>query len=230
MDRIRVLIADDHPLIRQGLVRVIRLDPLLDVVGEAADGKEVIEKAEQLHPHIIIMDLNMPRMDGLQATRQIKQRFPDIRVIALTVEDSEQRVIEVIRAGVSGYILKDVDPDALASTIKAVYAGEMVIHPRITAMLCREMEQDGERGGNHDQQCSCVSRPPGETLNTGLTPREVQILKYMASGVHNKDIARMLYISEKTVKNHITNIFRKLDVEDRTQAVISAVKLKLVNL
>ena len=125
MDRIKVLIADDHPLIRQGLVKVIRLDPSLDVIGEAADGEEVIEKAAQLRPHIIIMDLNMPRMDGLEATKQIKQRFPDIKVVALTVEDSEQKVVEVIRAGVSGYILKDVDPDALASTIKAVYKGEM---------------------------------------------------------------------------------------------------------
>ncbi len=230
MDRVKVLIADDHPLIRQGLVKVIRLDPSLDVIGEAADGEEVIEKAAQLRPHIIIMDLNMPRMDGLEATKQIKQRFPDIKVVALTVEDSEQKVVEVIRAGVSGYILKDVDPDALASTIKAVYKGEMVIHPGITAMLCRELGQKGSEPNGNQGHCGVDSPCPGEYVDVCLTPREVQILKHIASGIHNKDIARRLFISEKTVKNHISSIFRKLNVEDRTQAVISAVKLKLVNL
>lgn len=230
MDRVKVLIADDHPLIRQGLVKVIRLDPSLDVIGEAADGEEVIEKAAQLRPHIIIMDLNMPRMDGLEATKQIKQRFPDIKVVALTVEDSEQKVVEVIRAGVSGYILKDVDPDALASTIKAVHKGEMVIHPGITAMLCRELGQKGSEPNGNQGHCGVDFPCPGEYMDVCLTPREVQILKHIASGIHNKDIARRLFISEKTVKNHISSIFRKLNVEDRTQAVISAVKLKLVNL
>jgi len=230
MDRVRVLIADDHPLIRQGLVKVIRLDPSLDVIGEASDGEEVIEKAAQLSPHIIIMDLNMPRMDGLEATKQIKQRFPDIKVVALTVEDSEQKVVEVIRAGVSGYILKDVDPDALASTIKAVYKGEMVVHPGITAMLCRELGQESSEADRNHGPRGIDSRCSGGSLDVSLTAREVQILKYIASGVHNKDIASHLFISEKTVKNHITSIFRKLNVEDRTQAVISAVKLKLVSL
>ncbi|WP_418791045.1 response regulator [Phosphitispora sp. TUW77] len=230
MDQIRILIADDHPLIRQGLIKVIRLDPLLNVVGEAADGEDVVEKSGQLQPHIIIMDLNMPKMDGLEATKQIKQKFPEIKVIALTVEDSEQKVVSVIRAGVSGYVLKDVDPDALAATIKAVYKGEMVIHPRVTAMLCRELEQDDREPNTNHRQHAVDPGSFNENLKVNLTSREIQILKYIASGVHNKDIARLLYISEKTVKNHITNIFRKLNVEDRTQAVISAVKLKLVNL
>ena len=225
MDRVKVLIADDHPLIRQGLVKVIRLDSAIEIVGEAADGEEAVKKAAELRPDVILMDLNMPIVDGLEATRIIKDKFPDIRVIALTVEDSEQKVIKVIRAGVSGYILKDVAPEALISTIRAVCAGEMVIHPKITGMLCREIKTEGITSGQDRK-----SNKPGEDLQISLTPREAQILKYIAQGVHNKDIARLLYISEKTVKNHITSIFRKLDVEDRTQAVISAVRLKMVNL
>jgi len=218
---VKVLIADDHPLIRQGLVRVLSLDPVIEVIGEAVNGEDAIAKTERFRPDIILMDLYMPEMDGFEAAKIIRENYPDTKIIALTVEDSEQRVLEGIKAGVQGYILKDVEPDALASTIKAVYAGEMVIHPKITSMLFRELEQTaGCQGDSHARGNEKVR----------LTPREVEILECIARGIHNKEIASRLFISEKTVKNHITNIFKKLQVEDRTQAALSAIKMKLVNL
>lgn len=222
MGPVKVLIADDHPLIREGLVKIINMDPAIEVVGEAVDGEDVINKTEDVNPDIIIMDLNMPKLDGLEAARIIRNKQPHIKVIVLTVEDSEHRVFEVIKSGAQGYLLKDVDPDALASTIKAVHAGETVIHPKITSMLFREFERVAEYAGfgfgtrNND--------------NIDLTPREAEVLKYITEGIHNKEIASQLFISEKTVKNHITSIFRKLQVDDRTQAALFAIKLKLVNL
>jgi len=218
---VKVLIADDHPLIRQGLVQVLSFDAGIQVVGEAVNGEDAVEKAKRHRPDVILMDLYMPEMDGFEASKIILAACPEIKIIALTVEDSEQRVVEGIKAGVRGYILKDVEPEALASTIKAVNAGETVIHPKITSLLFKELER--------------VSADPGEDNpsaggKTRLTPREMEILECIARGIHNKEIASRLFISEKTVKNHITNIFRKLQVEDRTQAALFAIKRKLVNL
>jgi len=217
---VKVLVADDHPLMREGLVRVMRIDSSIEVVGEAADGEAVVKKAGELQPDVVVMDLHMPRMGGLEATRAIKKLYPRIKIIALTVEDSEQRVIEVIKAGAEGYVLKDIHPDALASTIRAVHAGETVIHPGIAAVLFRKP------GHAIETAATRLEGGPGE--NTRLTPREIQVLEYLAMGVHNKEIADNLFISEKTVKNHITSIFRKLQVEDRTQAALSAIKMRLV--
>ncbi len=222
MQAVKVLIADDHPLIRQGLVKVINFDPEIEVVGEACDGEDVIKKAAALRPDLILMDLNMPKLDGLEAARIIRDSNPEVQIIALTVEDSEQKVMEVIKCGVRGYILKDVEPDALISTVKAVHTGETVIHPRITSMLFRELER---HTGNPADEMGL-----GGCGDSGLTPRETEILEYLAKGVPNKEIASRLFISEKTVKNHITSIFKKLQAEDRTQAVLSALKMKLVHL
>jgi DNA-binding NarL/FixJ family response regulator len=229
LEPVKVLIADDHPLIREGLIKVIELDPGIRVIGEAGDGEDVITKAMELQPDVIIMDIHMPRKDGLEATGIIKREYPGIKVVALTVEDSEQKVIEVIRAGVSGYILKDIEPEALSSTIRAVHAGEMVIHPKITSMLFKELAQ--ATGQRLDEVGLDNSVEVGSSLEQfELTPRETEILRYIAQGIHNREMAAMLYISEKTVKNHISSIFRKLQVKDRTQAALSAIKFKLVNL
>jgi len=216
-----VLIADDHPLILQGLARVMKYYQEITVVGEAKDGEDVVNKAGDLQPDVIIMDLNMPKMDGLEATKIIRKQFPKIQVIALTVEDSEQRVIEVVKSGVRGYILKDVEPDALVSSIKAVHEGETVIHPKITSKLFRELERVTENPGANTHDDSEERR---------LTPREIEVLEYIVMGAHNRDIASSLFISEKTVKNHISSIFRKLKVEDRTQVALSAIKAKIVKL
>ncbi|TLN00093.1 response regulator transcription factor [bacterium] len=221
LDLIRVLIADDHALIREGLTRVLGIEPALTVVGEAVDGRDAVEKTRSLDPDVVLMDLHMPQMGGLEAARLIKKELPHIRIIALTVDDREKSVLEVFGAGVSGYILKDIAPDALVSTIRAVFAGETVMDQQISRMFFDELTG---------------ILPSAETAagvtagNETLTPREEEILCLIACGVHNKDIANKLFISEKTVKNHISSIFRKLGVEDRTQAVLFAIKNKMVDL
>lgn len=220
MDPVKVMIADDHPLIREGLVKVIGLEPTLRVVGEAVDGEDLINKAGSTMPDVILFDLHMPNMDGLEAAKIIRERYPNIRLIALTVEDSEQRVVEVIKSGVNGYILKDIEPGALASAIAAVHAGGTVIHPQISSILFRELSSTKRNN-------AAYADLPNESYR--LTSREVQVLSFITQGMHNRQIAGHLYISEKTVKNHVTNIFKKLAVEDRTQAVLTAIKQKLVD-
>lgn len=221
MDLIRLLIADDHALLREGLTRVLGLDPTLAVVGEAVDGLDAVEKTRLLNPDVVLMDLHMPQMGGLEAARLIKEEFPDIRIIALTVDDREKSVLEVFSAGVSGYILKDIAPEALVSTIRAVFAGETVMDRQVSMMFFKEINN------------FLPSAEVAAGISAGkepLTPREEEILSLIASGAHNRNIADKLFISEKTVKNHITSIFRKLGVEDRTQAVLFAIKNKMVNL
>lgn len=216
MDLVRVLIADDHALLREGLTRVLGLDPAIKVVGEAADGRDAVEKTRLLNPHVVLMDLHMPRMGGLEAARMIKEEFPAVRIIALTVDDREKSVLEVFNAGVSGYVLKDIAPEALVSTIRAVSAGETVMDEQISRIFFKELIN---------------FLPVNETVaaKEPLTPREEEVLSLIAGGAHNRDIAGRLFISEKTVKNHITSIFRKLGVEDRTQAALFAIRHKMIN-
>lgn len=221
MQEIRVLIADDHALIREGITKVLSLEPKIVVVGEAPDGEAVLIKAKELKPDIILMDINMPRVSGIEAAKQLKRDLPEVKIIALTVHDDDQRIFEGIKAGVAGYMLKDVDADTLLKTIKNVHAGETVIHPAVTTRLLGEFNRLNE-----------VAEAVGErdAVTELLTHRELEILKQIARGKSNRDIAEILCISEKTVKNHISNIFRKIQVEDRTQAALFAVKTKLVDL
>lgn len=214
MKEIRVLLVDDHTLIRDGLKRILGLEPGICVVGDAANGQQAVELAGELCPDVVIMDINMPEMNGIEAARLIKQRHPLMGIIALTIHDDEEYVLELINAGVSGYLLKDVSSEALIESIDRVYAGENVFHPVITRKMLGEFRR--------------LTGGVGERPR--LTVREQEVLEHVARGENNKEIAGMLYISEKTVKNHLTNIFRKLGVDDRTQAVLYAVKNKLVQL
>lgn len=218
MNIIRVVIADDHPLIREGLRRVLSLDKQIQVVGEAANGEEAIELVTNTQPHVILMDLNMPRFSGMDAAKVILQANPAVRIIALTVEDSERKIVELIKNGVSGYLLKDVSVEALVSTIKAVHAGETVITPQVTQALLKETLEGGRGAAS------------GESVSEALTTREMEIIRLIAAGKNNKDIAEELYISQKTVKNHISSIFRKINVQDRTQAALYAIKSNLVDM
>lgn len=214
MKEIRVLLVDDHMLIRDGLKRILALEPGISVVGDGSNGREALELTAALSPDVVIMDINMPEMNGIEAARLIRERYPRTAIIALTIHDDEEYVCELVNAGISGYLLKDVSADELVESINRVCAGESVFHPVITQKVLGEFRR---LTGSKEE------RPR-------LTLREQEVLEYVARGKNNREIARLLYISEKTVKNHLTNIFRKLEVDDRTQAVLYAVKNKLVKL
>ncbi|SMB95356.1 two component transcriptional regulator, LuxR family [Thermanaeromonas toyohensis ToBE] len=208
--KIAVLIADDHPLVREGIRKILSLEPRIVVVGEAADGHTVIELARKLKPRIILMDINLPLINGLEATRVIRREVPQAEVIALTIHEEEEYIMELFRAGAAGYLLKDISAEGLVEAILQVAQGVPVIHPGVTKKMLRLLTESPCEG----------PKAPG----TSLTRREKEILAYVVKGESNKQIARRLYISEKTVKNHLTRIFRKIGVQDRTQAAVYALK------
>lgn len=217
MMAIKVVIADDHALLREGLAKILSLESNFLIVGEANCGDEAIALTRTLKPDVILMDINMPGLNGIEATKIIKEEMPQVGIIALTIHEDEEYIFELVRAGVSGYILKDIQPEQLIKAIKDVAEGKTAIQPNITAKLLGEFNRLSDRKTN---MFSCDQ----------LTARELEVIKLIAQGMPNKEIASTLYISEKTVKNHITNIFRKLNVEDRTQAALFALKNKIVEL
>ncbi len=212
---VKVLIADDHTLLREGLVKILSIEPNIEVVAEAKDGAEAIEQARIYNPDVILMDINMPHTNGIEATKAIKAEKPEIGIIALTIHDQEEYLFELIRCGISGYVLKDINPDELVTTILGVAAGQSFIPPSLTTKVFQELNR---LSGLKDHN------------NYGLTKRELDVLKEIAHGLSNKEIADKLYISEKTVKNHLTNIFQKLGVNDRTQAALFTIKHNLVDI
>ncbi|HOB12460.1 MAG TPA: response regulator transcription factor [Syntrophomonadaceae bacterium] len=211
MGKIKVIIADDHALVREGLRRLLELDPNIEVLTEVGDGQGAINMARKLRPDVVIMDVNMPGTDGIVATRVIKREMPSVRVVALTIYEDEE-VIEMVKAGVSAYVLKDVAGSELIDTIYKVMNGELVIHPRVANRLVREITRS-------DQKKDTVR----------LTKRERDVLACLVKGHTNKEMADFMFISEKTVKNHLTSIFRKLGVKDRTQAAVYALKNHIVS-
>lgn len=215
--KIKVVIVDDHPLVREGLRKILEMGNDIEVVDEAGDGQGAINVVRSLKPNVVLMDINMPGTNGIEATRVIKRDLPGVGIIALTIHEEEEYVLELVRAGVSGYVLKDINPAKLIETIKTVAQGHSIIDPSITNKIFGEISRLSKYRR---------AREEWETL----TDREMDVLKHMAQGCSNKEIAKNLTISEKTVKNHITNIFRKLEVEDRTQAVLFAIKHRLVEL
>jgi DNA-binding NarL/FixJ family response regulator len=201
---IRVLIADDHPVVRQGLRTFLGVQEDIDVVGEAAGGGEVVSQAEALTPDVILLDLNMPGVDGLTALRELRGRGVAARVLVLTSVGERARVLPVVRAGAAGYLYKDVDPHALVQAIRAVHDGHVLFAPEAAdAMLAADQ---------------------GEKAATPLTERESEVLVQIARGRSNREIARVLVVSEKTVKTHVSNILMKLGLQDRTQAALYAVR------
>lgn len=214
---IRVLIVDDHQVVREGLRTFLQLSAGVTVAGEAAGGAEAVELVRKLEPDVVLMDLVMPGMDGIEATRRIKALGLPARVIALTSFTEDDKVFPAIQAGASSYLLKDVSPDALVEAIRAVHRGEARLHPDITRKL---MEQVARRPG-----------PEGEALGQveSLTARELDVVRLVAEGYSNADIAQRLVISEKTVKTHISNILGKLQLQDRTQLAVYAIRKGLVD-
>jgi len=213
--KIRVLIADDHQVVRQGLLTFLELQPDIVVVGEAADGLAAVEKAQQLQPHVVLMDLVMPGLDGIAATRKIRALLPAVQVIVLTSFTEDDKVFPAIQAGAASYLLKDVEPDELVEAIRAVHRGEARLHPDIARKLMEQLTH--AQPGAHEA-------PPaaGE-----LTARELEVVRLVAAGRSNQEIARTLVISDKTVKTHMSNILGKLNLQDRTQLAIFALKTGL---
>ncbi len=209
-EKIRVVIADDHVLVREGLRKLLELDHSIEVLTEVGDGQGAINIARKQQIDVILMDINMPGTNGITATQVIKREIPSIKIIALTIYEDEE-VVEMVRAGVSAYVLKDVAGSDLIDTIHKVMNGEIVIHPRVANRLVSEL-----------------TRAEQENDDVKLTKREKDVLGLLVKGNSNKEMAENMFISEKTVKNHLTSIFRKLGVKDRTQAAVYALKNHIV--
>jgi len=219
MSKIRVLVADDQEVIRTGLSIILNHQPDLEVVGQAVDGEQAVAMAQALEPDVILMDLKMPQLNGIQATRQIIAARPKTQIIILTTYDTDDWVFDGIRAGAIGYLLKDTAGDQLAEAVRGALRGESQIDPGVARKVLREFQRLPPKRKTADE-------PPLEQL----TEREEDVLKLMADGLPNKDIAARLSLSEGTVKNHISVILDKLHANDRTQAVITALKRGLVDL
>jgi two-component system, NarL family, response regulator LiaR len=205
---IRVAIADDHAVVRQGLRTFLGLQEGMEVVGEAADGEEAVALVERTAPDVVLLDLVMPRVDGLEAIRRIRERAPATRILVLTSFADDHTVLPAVRAGAAGYLLKDVQPPELAGAIRTVHAGEALLAPTVATMLVEQLA--AEDGG-------------GAERGENLTPREREVLALVARGRANKAIALDLGVSERTVKTHVSNILGKLNLTDRTQAAVYAV-------
>lgn len=213
MDKIGVLLVDDHRVVRQGLRDFLELQDDIEIVGEAATGEEGVKLARELLPDVVLQDLVLPGIDGVEATRQIKAASPSTRVIVLTSFADGDKVFPAIKAGAISYLLKDVQPDELARAIRAAQRNEAVLHPEVAAKLMQEFN---------------APRPTDHQVEQ-LTEREMDVLRLIARGKSNKEIADTLIISEKTVKTHVSNILSKLHLADRTQAAIYALRQRLVD-
>ena len=213
-DSIRILIADDHPIVRQGLAAVLDREKDLKVVGQAGNGDEAVSEAARLHPDVILMDLQMPVMDGVEAIQQIKQEDPDVGIIILTTYDTDENIFRGVEAGARAYLLKDSPPEEVLKAIRAVHRGESLIQLSVASRLLDRFTQ--------------LSR--ASATEGGLSSREVEVLQLTAKGIVNKEIAAQLLIGESTVKTHLIHIFNKLGVKGRTEAVAEAARRGIIKL
>jgi len=212
-DLIKILIADDHPVVREGLAAMLSREADIDVVGEAADGQEAVDRVGSLRPDIVLMDLQMPRLNGVDAIRQIRERHPEVQMIVLTTYSDDDSIFQGIAAGARGYLLKDAPRDELFRAVRAVARGESLLQPAVATKLLDRF-----------------SRGKTAPAQDALTERELDVLRLLAKGSANKEIGNKLHISESTVKTHVANIFQKLDVSDRTEAVTVALTRGLIKL
>jgi DNA-binding NarL/FixJ family response regulator len=218
-EKLRVLIVDDHALFRRGLQMVLKQESDIDVVGEAADGHEAVEKAQELMPDVVLMDVRMPGQSGIKATEEIKDNLPHAKVLMLTISDEEADLYDAIKAGASGYLLKEISIDEVAEAVRSVWAGQSRISPSMASKLLSEFAAMSKRADERPQ----LPAPR-------LTDREMEVLTLVAQGMNNRDIAKELFISENTVKNHIRNILEKLHLHSRMEAVVYAVREKLLEI
>jgi two-component system, NarL family, response regulator DegU len=209
---VKVMIVDDHNLVREGLKAVFAQGDEIDVVGEAGSGEEAIEMVEKVKPDVILMDISMPGINGIQATKQIRDKHPDAKIVILTMLDQEGYVYEAIKAGATGYMLKSTSSDELVNAIQTVNDGKALLHPDATAQLLKEF----------------VTLAQNKAKDYGLSNREMEVLQLLSEGKTNKEIAKALWISEQTVKTHVAHIFDKLGTSDRTETVARALRSGLV--
>jgi DNA-binding NarL/FixJ family response regulator len=210
---IRLMLADDHRMLREGLRRSMS-ERGFDIVGEARNGAEAVELAAALEPDVILMDVSMPELDGVEATREIRARLPGVRIVMLTMHADHDVLADAIRAGANGYLVKDCSTDEIASAVETVAAGETALSPRLAASMLAEVRRQ-------------EAQAEAERL---ITRREEEVLQLIADGCSTPEVAERLYISQKTVKNHLASIYQKLDARDRTQAVLQAVRMGIVSL
>lgn len=215
MNQIRIIIADDHLMVREGIKQLIELEGDIKVIGEATDGIECLEKIKLLSPDVVLLDINMPNMNGLQVLEKIKKEELNTKVLILTIHNEVEYLMKAVEIGVSGYLLKDSDSAELRKAIISVYKGENYIQPSLTPLLNERIRIMNEKNSQYVEI---------------LTRRELEVLHLLAEGLFNKEIAYKLCISEKTVKNHVSNIFKKIGVSDRTQAAVYAIKHNIVDI
>ncbi len=207
MDKIKVLLAEDHTIVRKGISEFVQREPDMEVVGEVSDGEEAVKLTVELHPHVVVMDIVMPKLNGIEATKRIKELCPSVAVLVLTAYDYDQYIFALLEAGAAGYLLKGTRVSELIDAIRAVYAGESVLHPVIARRVIDRMISSAPRFS--------------ETQETGvLSEREAEVLKLTAKGISNKEIAEQLFLSRRTIQAHLGSIFNKLGVASRTEAVL----------
>ena len=227
---VRVLIADDHGLVRDGYKLMLEREEDLEVVGEASNGREAVELCRELRPELVLMDVRMPEMDGLEATRAIKGEFPTTSVLVVTTYDNPDYLFEAIEAGAAGYVLKDAPKSQLLDAVRRTLGGESPLNQELAMQLISRFTREGDSKPNESAPPAAVRRRRGADAPTleALTPRELEVLQLLAQGKSNPQIAQELVISRLTAKTHVERIIRKLGVSDRTQAALSAIELGLV--
>jgi DNA-binding NarL/FixJ family response regulator len=221
-DAIRVLIADDHALFRRGLEMVLEEEDGIELVGQASDGTEAVQIAVEAVPDVVLMDIRMPKTTGIEAARAMKEVAPTAKIVMLTISDEEEDLFEAIRAGASGYLLKDIPLDEVAAAVRSVHGGQSLINPSMAGKLLTEFATLARRDAEEE--------PSKHAPAPKLTEREMEVLRLVARGMNNRDIAKELFISENTVKNHVRNILEKLQIHSRMEAVMIAVREKLIEI
>lgn len=218
-ETITVVIADDHELFRRGLRMVLDDEADIDVVAEAGDGAEAVARATELTPDVVVMDVRMPKRSGIEATQELKERLPDCRILMLTISDEEDDLYQAVKSGANGYLLKEISIDEIGNAVRSVHGGQSLISPSMASKLL-------------DEFAAMIKKEEEKTQATAprLTPREMEVLEHVAKGMNNREIAKALYISENTVKNHIRNILDKLHLHSRMEAVVYAVRENLLTI